>query len=335
MADLSKVNFEYLHGTILPNVKPYRNYTFLNRFKNANAPIFTVSDTINFDQEINSLAIAKIVNRTTKAPFGKINGFVRTTQKPGVIKQGAALNPTDSLLLQAGKPIQTANGAVSSLDYIMAKKMTTVMNNIETTAEYLSQEIFINGTAIFENGDKVDYEYDAAEAASFTASDDIIVFIEGALKAYEEANGYPATRVEVGQTLWEKMISNKNFKESVYMFQNKLATVREGKYNMSALEISGAIVSKLPTMRTSKGVVIDTDDMMILSNDIALIAGYAGMVVPALEGQYMGEMATGEIRTDFIVGDRELGLGKLVGQSAYLPIILNKNFIKRYTFTYV
>lgn len=334
MADLSKVNYQYLHGTILPNVKPYRSYTFLNRFRNANAPIFTVSDTINFDQELDSLAIAKIVDRTTKAPFGKINGFARTTQKPGVIKQGAGLNPTDSLLLEAGKPIQTANGAVSSLDYIMAKKMTTVINNIETTAEYLSEEIFVNGTATFENGDKIDYEYEPATAASFTASDDIIVLIERYLKEYEET-GYPATRVEVGATLWEKMISNKNFKESVYMFNNKLATVREGKYNMSALEISGATVSKLPTMRTSKGVVIDTDDMMILSNDIALIAGYAGMIIPALEGQYMGEMATGEIRTDFIVGDRELGLGKLVGQSAYLPIVLNKNFIKRYTFTYV
>lgn len=334
MADLTNVTMQYLHDKILPNIKPYRNYTFLNRFKGANAPIYTIGEVINFDQELESLSVAKIVDRNTKAPFGKINGFARTDVKPGVIKQAAALNPADSLLLKAGQPVQTTNGTMSSLDYIMAKKMTAIVNNIEITQEYLSEEIFVNGKLTLDNGTTIDYEYEAAEAASFTSTDDIIVFIEKALKAYEEANGYPATRVEVGATLWEKMISNKNFKESVYMFQNKLATVREGKYNMSALEISGATVSKLPTMRTAKGLVIDTDDMMILSNDIALIVGYAGIIAPAQEGQTMGEMVVGELRTDLISGDKELGVARLVGQSAYVPIILNKNFIKRYTFTY-
>ena len=154
---------------------------------------------------------------------------------------------------------------------------------------------------------------------------DWAAYILKLIRDYHKANRMQPQRIEIGFSIFEEIAPNLKGWLDTEARKSKMA----GGGDKTLLTLLQSI-SILPPATDTGGNTIATDDWIVLSHDFALVPSYAGLEA-VVNGE--GKMIKADIFMDEIAADKETGRGKIFAKSAFCPVVVQKNLIKRYKVT--
>lgn len=318
---------------IYRQANPFVSNFFGSKIAQGGNEYITALERIAFEDVAIFLSPAKIVRREDVHPVAKLNGSKIEAIEPEIIKQSMPIKPSDSILREKGQSILVNGVAVSSLQYVMDEMIFKIKKSIEITKERMSTEMFLTGkyTSVT-TGNSI--EYDMAAAANVAATDAVGSFEKWITKArtefYKKAGVYPTEifiGVDVFTALFDKFnpISNQ-VNGGARVSSQKLVDGTE----VMTMNVFGLNLTVFPAALDLKGGEIDTDKMIYFYHPDAFLPAYAG-VVEIVNGLGKNIAAKEIIRTT--LADQHTGIAEMLGESAYSPMLIGKNLVKKYNVT--
>lgn len=294
------------------------------------SPYTTITDTIAYDEVKKVLAEAKILPRGAKFPIGKQDGKTRKAVTPDIIKSSIPFSSADGLedvkgtVVMNGKPIDRK-------DKKRNERIQKIKLGITQSTESIAAEMFFNQTYSPEQGSAIKFTTAKAVAKSYTSTN-TERFEDYARKqeqAYQVANYVYPTHRFIGADIFNQLIANEEAKQSpVTITQIGVETI--GNTEVQFLIKNGKKFYVLPSAVDAKGNAISTDGLFILYNNNAIIPGYVGLnnVVGGI-----ASMEEADVLVRETLADQETGYAKTLGESGYIPILVNPTMIWKHTIT--
>ena len=133
-------------------------------------------------------------------------------------------------------------------------------------------------------------------------------------------------RIELGRTLFDKLIKNNEFIEVAKAYSNSIGLSADEK--QVYLDLLGQRISKLRTAQDFNGRDIATDNMIYLSNDNALVPVFAALEAVDATGNPF--VFVGQEILDETAANKETARAKMFCKSAFAPVVAIKDFIVSY-----
>lgn len=313
------------HGLTLENsINTYYQDKFKQNF-------LTEKSTITFDDLTSELKSLSIVDRNAKAVAVTTNGFTRTSIKPDVIKGYATLTTDELYEMQAGQaPIYLNGEILNNATLIEDKKLKILKYAYIKTKEEIATELYLTGKIVLpESKDTFSLEdSEKIEKTFSTSKDDFGVFLTTLVDDYVDKNKIAPTNIELGLNVFTELMKNERFAGQVRAYNHAQIINGNGTQNdvYPTFNILGYTVRVLPRAYGLEGKIIDTSNLIILSNTTEFTNVYAG--IGAVEG---GNMKV--FRSDVLIQkltEQDPASVKYLLQSAYFPIIPIPKRVVRY-----
>ena len=299
---------------------------YFERFQGSNPEFLSDNEVINV-RELNGFLIeAGIIERGSEIPYIKKDGVTIESITPDIIASAIptkAKHNSGTTMLLNGKMVDEAT-------YERDLALKKLKNAMTKTKEKMAANAFLLGKYKQANSNSyIDYEYKAATQVDAGDVKNWIVFFFDLIEKYEEEKGVLPTRIELGKTLFEKIIKNQEFLEIAKSYSNSIGLSSEK--TSIFLSLLGQKISKIRTTSDFDGAVINVDNYIYLSNDQALVSGYAALEAVDEKGTPISVKTT-EI-LDTVPANKETAQGKIFAKSAFAPIIAIPSLIVRYEIT--
>jgi len=294
------------------------------------SPYTTITDTIAYDEVQKVLAEAKILPRGAKFPIGKQDGKIRKAVSPDVIKSSIPFGSADGLQDVVGTVV--INGKpIDRKDKNRNDRIQKIKLGITQSQEAISAEMFFNQTYSPEQGSVIKFTSAKAIAKAFAAgnTERFEDYVRTQEEEYQTENAlYPSHRF-IGYDIFNQWITNEEAKNSPITV-SQIGVEKLGDTEIQYIIKGGKKFHVLPSARDAKGKQISTDGLFILYNNNAIIPGYAGLN-NVINGKGVMEEADLIIRE--LSADEETGYAKTLGESAYIPILVNPKMIWKHKIT--
>lgn len=304
---------------------PYKNSYYTNKFAKKH---LTVSDTINFDEVSDALSTLSIIPRGTKLPILDNRGFARISVRPDIIGGKSVITTNELLEIQAGQ-FELSNEAKNNFVELKERHLLNLKNALYRTMERASAEAYLKGEIkLAETGDVINFNYKTPTDLNFTEkTDNWELFILDLVDRYTKANGLEPSLVEVDMAIFKKMMASEKFRETAKAYNTHSITVNDRV--VPAFNIFGITVSALPTAYGLDGQIIDTENLIYVSNNETFVQAYAGIGYATDKGL---EIFKGEALVNEII-QKDPATHSFTVQSGYCPIIALPDRVQRYKVT--
>ena len=309
------------------------NY-YLNKFTR-NTPFMTIADSFNTEELIGELVMLSIVPRGTKAPYVELNGFKTFNVKPDMIKGSATLTPLDNLEIQAGQTPTIYNGTViENGKYLDEKKLSILKNGWENTRAAMASQLYLTGVIPLKNsGDKLDFKFATPKGLTFTRGVDYweLFFIDR-ITEYIKENQKAPTHIEVDKEILKEIVKDANLagQQKAYNFVQILPkAAQELEQRYPDINILNMMITTLVPAIGLDGKVIDTENMIYLSNDGEFISTYVGIGVAV--GNDV-RMIKADVYVDFLI-QKDPAEKKYILESGFCPVVPVPKRIMRWKIT--
>ena len=299
---------------------------YLDKFSNN---YFTAGESIVLDELITELSSLSIVPRGTKAKEIRINGTARKTITPDIIAGKSSLTTNELLQIQAGQVETIINGkVVDNFQVVKDRHLTKLKNGLTATQTRMSAELFLTGKVTLpESADVIDYGFNKVEEVKKNKGEiDWTLFIMDLVEKYKAKNKVYPTNIEVDSSIFKEMLNDENFREQVKAF-GMAGAVANNKY--PTLNILNYQISVLPHAEDAQGKAIDTDKLIVLSNNSEFVKGYVGLSYA--ENNQL-KLFSGEYLVDEVT-EKDPATQYFTLMSGFVPVIPMPQRIQRYKLT--
>ncbi|MBN1469535.1 MAG: hypothetical protein JXM74_04675 [Fusobacteriaceae bacterium] len=294
------------------------------------SPYTTITDTIAYDEVEKVMAEAKILPRGAKFPIGKQEGKIRKATTPDIIKSSIPFGSADGLedikgsIVIGGKPVDRK-------DKKRNERIQKIKLGITQSTEAIATEMFFNQTYSPEQGKPIKFTSATAIAKEYksTNTERFEDFARVQEQKYQQKNYMYPTHRFIGADIFNQLIANEESKNSPVSI-TQIGVEMIGNTEVQFLIKNGKKFYVLPSGVDAKGKAISTDGLFILYNNNAIIPGYVGL------NNVVGGIASRE-EADVLIrettADEETGDAKTLGESGYIPILVNPGMIWKHTIT--
>ena len=299
---------------------------YSTKFINSGNKYLSPTEKIRIEDLTDYFVVAGIVGRDEILPIVDKDGFAITEFEPDIIGAQALYSPSDVIQLQAGVPMITSTGnEIPTIKQMENKYARIISAAIDNKFERMCSEVYLKGTYVDKNGKKLNVGVIEDKPLSFNNktvySDEILKLI---LNFHTKHGIFPT--VEVGETIFTAL---KNEANNTRQNINGVKFVfGENPY----LELGQKKIELLTNGKDATGTVIETKDLIILSDPKNLAVGYGCLMY--------GDVKSNEsklVRAEIIAGDTRVeetsGSKGLWGKSAPMPILLSTTRYERYKVT--
>lgn len=299
---------------------------YSTKFLNSGNKYLSPTERIRIEDLTDYFVTAGIVGRDEILPIVDKDGFTITEFEPDIIGLQALYSASDVIQLQAGVPMITATGnevpTIKQLEYKYSKILASAIGN---KFERMCSEVYLKGNYVDKNGKNIIVGVSEDKTLQFNNktiySDEILKLI---LAFHRNYGIFPL--VEVGETIFTAL---KNEANNTRQNINGVKFVfGENPY----LEIGQKKIELLTNGKDSTGKVIETKDLIILSDPKNLAVGYGCLMygdIKTNESKLVrAEVVAGEARVDETTGSKGLW-----AKSAPMPILLSTKRFERYKVT--
>lgn len=296
----------------------------------SNFSYMTSGESISYDEVEKNVRRAKLLPRGTEYPVGKVDGFVRKSFSPDMIKDSIPFRP--SAAQHGTLPGQTIiNGKiVDNSEASRNMRIAQLKASLFEGKEIISGEMILNQTYSPEYGSQIEFtptidtNIDGSTVSSFA------VFLNDAKDEYQKnTKAYP-THVFAGSNLFAKLIKIAKILGTASLYEAKLTAKSSDNGVATAIKIGGETIFKAPSAMDSKGNQIEFKDSLFLYNTNAIVPGHVG-ITNVIKGVATLIEATELIRETS--ANEKTGDAETLAESGYAPILVNPKLIKKYTFT--
>lgn len=299
---------------------------YSTKFINSGNKYLSPTEKIRIEDLTDYFVVAGIVGRDEILPIVDKDGFAITEFEPDIIGVQALYSPSDIIQLQAGVPMITSTGnEIPTIKQMENKYARIISAAISNKFERMCSEVYLKGTYVDKNGKKLNVGVTEDKPLTFNNktvySDEILKLI---LNFHTKHGIFPT--VEVGETMFTAL---KNEANNTRQNINGVKFVfGENPY----LELGDKKIELLTNGKDATGTVIETKDLIILSDPKNLAVGYGCLMY--------GDVKSNEsklVRAEIIAGDTRVeetsGSKGLWGKSAPMPILLSTTRYERYKVT--
>lgn len=300
---------------------------YSTKFLNSGNKYLSPTERIRIEDLTDYFVTAGIVGRDEILPIVDKNGFAVTEFEPDIIGAQALFSPSDIIQLQAGIPLITSTGnEIPTIKQLENKYSRIIAAALGNKFERMCAEAYLKGTYVDKDGVLINVGVTENKSLSFTAktvySDEILALL---LKYHTKHGMFP--KVEIGEKIFTALKNEAN--NSRQNINNVKFVFGEQPY----LELGEKKIELLTNGKDATGEVIDTQNMIILSDPKGLAVGYGCLMY--------GDIKSNEsklIRAELIAGDTRVeetsGSKGLWGKSAPMPIVLSLEKFERYEVTF-
>lgn len=294
------------------------------------SPYTTISDTIAYDEVKKVMAEAKILPRGAVFPIGKQDGKERKAVTPDIIKSSIPFGSADGLedikgsVVMNGKPIDRK-------DKKRNERIQKIKLGITQTLEAISAEMFFKQTYSPEQGSPI--KFTSAKLISKTFEQENIERFEDYARVqeqeYQKENYMYPTHRFIGADIFNQIIKVEEEKNSPITI-TQIGVEQMGNTEVQYLIKNGRKFYVLPSAIDAKGNAINTEGLFILYNNNAIIPGYVGLT-NVVDGK--ASMIEADVLIRETPADSETGYSKTLGESGYIPILVNPKMIWKHSIT--
>lgn len=298
---------------------------YSQRFKNSDNIYYSPTEKIRIDDLTNHFLVAGLVDRNEILPLLGKDGFNTLEFEPDVIGGQFQYQPSDLLTLGAGVPLYTKDGKeITSIQALEAKYAKMAAAAITNKFERQAADAYLKGTYTDKAGKTYEVGVKANKTLTWTGkikSDELI-----ALQMEFVEKHSIAPRIEVGIEIFNAIKNEANNS------QQNINGVKFSAGNEPNLTVGNLKVELLKGAKGTDGKMIDTKNMLILSDPSILAVGYGCLTY--------GDIKTNDVklmRTDILAGELAVevttGSKGLWAKSAPMPVLLSTARFNRYTIT--
>ncbi len=308
-----------LFAVVQPKVQTH----YLTRFENANPEYMSDNETILLKDLNDYLVEASIIERGSEIPFIKVNGMDSMAITPDIVAASYELKP-----IMNGGTVTFVNGQmIDPQKYQEDRLLLKLKNAILKTKEKMAANAFLQGKYTQANTQtEIDFKFEPATKKDAKKIDNWVTFFFDIIDDYEKKNGVMPDRIELGRTLFDKLIKNNEFIEIAKAYSNSIGLSADEK--QVYLDLLGQRISKLRTAQDFEGNNIATDNMIYLSNDNALVPVFAALEAVDTSGKPF--VFVGKEILDQTQANKETARAKMFCKTAFAPVVALKDFIVRY-----
>ena len=307
-----------LYAVVEPKVQTH----YLDRFGNANPEYMSDNETILLKDLNDYLVEASIIERGSEIPFIKVNGMESMAITPDIVAASYELKP----IMNGGTATFINGQMVDPQKYQEDRLLLKLKNAMLKTKEKMAANAFLQGKYVQANSQtEIDFKFNNPIAKDAKKINNWVTFFFDIIDDYEKKNGVMPDRIELGRTLFDKLIKNNEFIEVAKAYSNSIGLSAEKQVY---LDLLGQRISKLRTAQDFNGRDIATDNMIYLSNDNALVPVFAALEAVDVTGKPF--VFVGQEILDETVANKETARAKMFCKSAFAPVVAIKDFIVRY-----
>lgn len=300
--------------------------TYSTKFLNSGNKYLSPTEIIRIEDLTDYFVTAGIVGRSEILPIIDKDGFRITEFEPDIIGAQALYSASDIIQLQAGVPMITSTGAeIPTIKQMENKYSRILASAVGNKFERMCAEVYLKGTYLDKNGKKLNVGVIDDKTLQFNSktiySDEILKLL---LNFHTKYGIFP--QIEVGETIFTALKNEAN---------NTRQNINGVKFVFGEkpyLELGQKKIDLLTNAKDSTGAVIETKDLIILSDPKNLAVGYGCLMY--------GEIKSNEsklVRAEIIAGDTRVdettGSKGLWAKSAPMPILLSTDRFERYKVT--
>ena len=304
-------------------VEPKVQTHYLTRFENANPEYLSDNETILLKDLNDYLVEASIIERGSEIPFIKVNNMNSLAITPDIVAASYELKP----IMNGGTATFINGQMIDPQKYQEDRLLLKLKNAILKTKEKMAANAFFQGKYIQANsGTEINFEFNTPTKKDAKKIDNWVTFFFDIIDDYEKVNGVMPDRIELGRTLFDKLIKNNEFIEIAKAYSNSIGLSADEK--QVYLDLLGQRISKLRTAQDFNGNNIPTDNMIYLSNDNALVPVFAALEAVDTSGKPF--VFVGKEILDETPANKETARAKMFCKSAFAPVVALKDLIVRY-----
>lgn len=304
-------------------VEPKVQTHYLTRFENANPEYLSDNETILLKDLNDYLVEASIIERGSEIPFIKVNNMNSLAITPDIVAASYELKP----IMNGGTATFINGQMIDPQKYQEDRLLLKLKNAILKTKEKMAANAFLQGKYIQANsGTEINFEFNTPTKKDAKKIDNWVTFFFDIIDDYEKVNGVMPDRIELGRTLFDKLIKNNEFIEIAKAYSNSIGLSADEK--QVYLDLLGQRISKLRTAQDFNGNNIPTDNMIYLSNDNALVPVFAALEAVDTSGKPF--VFVGKEILDETPANKETARAKMFCKSAFAPVVALKDLIVRY-----
>ncbi len=304
-------------------VEPKVQTHYLGRFQNANPEYMSDNETILLKDLNDYLVEANIIERGSEIPFIKVNGVESMAITPDIVAAAYELKP----IMNGGTVTFIGGQQVDPQKYQEDRLLLKLKNAILKTKEKMAANAFLQGKYIQANTQtEIDFKFNNPIVKDAKKIDNWVTFFFDIIDDYEKKNGVMPDRIELGRTLFDKLIKNNEFIEVAKAYSNSIGLSSDEK--QVYLDLLGQRISKLRTAQDFDGNDIQTDNMIYLSNDNALVPVFAAL--EAVDSTGKPYVFVGKEILDQTLANKETARAKMFCKTGFAPVVALKDLIVRY-----
>ena len=308
-----------LYAVVEPKVQTH----YLDRFGTANPEYMSDNETILLKDLNDYLVEASIIERGSEIPFIKVNGMESMAITPDIVAASYELKP----IMNGGTATFINGQMVDPQKYQEDRLLLKLKNAMLKTKEKMAANAFLQGKYVQANSQtEIDFKFNNPIAKDAKKINNWVTFFFDIIDDYEKKNGVMPDRIELGRTLFDKLIKNNEFIEVAKAYSNSIGLSADEK--QVYLDLLGQRISKLRTAQDFNGRDIATDNMIYLSNDNALVPVFAALEAVDATGKPF--VFVGQEILDETAANKETARAKMFCKSAFAPVVAIKDFIVRY-----
>nr|DAI55142.1 MAG TPA: Putative capsid protein of prophage protein, prophage, structural genomics.2A [Caudoviricetes sp.] len=296
---------------------------YLDRFTAVNPEFLSENETINIKDLNDFLVEASIIERGSEIDYIKINGIDTTTVTPDIVAASYPLKP-----IMPTSTVTLINGQeISEQDFEEDRLLLKLKNAMLRTKEKQAANMFLTGKYLQKkSGTEINYNFKAAEKLDAREVNNWVTLFFDLIEKYEIKNGIYPDRIELGKTLFEKIIKNNEFINIAKSYSNSIGL--SSAERQIYLDLLGQKISKLKGAMDFNDKEINVNNYIYLSHDAALVAGYAAL--EAVDEAGNPYVLRGTEIIDQTKANKETARAKMFGKSGFTPIVALKDLIVRY-----
>lgn len=306
--------------------------TYLGEFMAGGLKVTAPTKEVQIDFLRNYFLSTNLISRGETFKIMTKDGFGKTSVIPDLIAPKFTLGLDDVLAMQPGAPQQMVNGAIiDSIKNVQAKYADMIKATIDNTKERLAAEVFINGSFLDALGEIVSYDLKPVQpfVVATTASMEQELF--ELIQDYQTRHGI-VPEVKVGKNIINRLKEEaKGNNINVSNFAIRYSTNADG-VEETLVEVNGKVIKLMVDAKTLQGATLDVSNRVTLYRPERLAEVYAGISY--------GDPVTNEMKVvaaEVVAGENavvtEDGQKQIWGQSAFMPVIVDKVSFERYDYS--
>jgi hypothetical protein len=250
--------------------------------------------------------------------------------EPPVIVSRQSFDPSDLLKVKAGEMIYFNGTSRKAEDSYVEDTLQEIKNAIAMRQENANYQVAMTGKFYDSEGALVkDYGLDAATAKTWDATHPFLEIMRQELFRFRLNNGKNPDVIKIGTTIIEHLMKDTVFTDQVYKLGLAKLTTDNAEFVIANVFGKNLEMHTTVTMVDDGVSVADAGMYVHMYNTDRLHKSWAGLT-------YVNGEDIEIVRTDLLVRtfvDPKAKTKEIIGESAYAPVLSDKNAIQRTVIT--